>query len=723
MQYSQESMYRIMREKFGFESFLPAQERVVSNLLQGKSTLAVMPTGSGKSLCFQLPALMFEGLCVVVSPMISLMQDQVMQIRDLGIPAKSFHSLMSESERQETLKELHSGALKILYVAPETLLKDWFLKELGTLRIDLIAIDEAHCISMWGHDFRPDYRQLTLLTDRFPQAVVCALTATAIPRVQDDICQCLRIANANKIIQSFDRENLLLIVEPKRDSYNRLLRFLAMHPEESGIVYCMTRKRVDTISDRLISDGFRALPYHAGLEDQERYANQEAFIHDKVQIIVATIAFGMGINKSNVRFVIHMDLPKSLETYYQEIGRAGRDGLPSTCLLFYSIGDLIGLKKIIFGNSDSQQNYITQNHLEAMVSYCESTKCRRTRILEYFGETYQKDNCEMCDNCLRDKGSKIDASREAQIFLSAIYRCKENATADEIIKILRGSTAKKILSAGYDKLSVYGIGKTMSTKDWFALYQALRQQYCLVVKDYNKLKLNDKSWKILKAELPFNMSESLISLLVENDENQESGGLFETLRKLRLRLAEERGLPPYVVFSDRSLREMAARYPCDLEGFKTITGVGEYKAQEYGAQFVAEIASFCQEHGLSYIPVRSNDLPQLKPRLKSKSCLVAEYVQAGHSAQETMLRFGIQLSTILDHLQRFIEQDGYLDAGQMQSFYPIEEQAFSEISTAFRQLGMSTLKPVREYLEERYSYTELRLVRLMLLCQIKSKAP
>jgi ATP-dependent DNA helicase RecQ len=718
MQYSQESVYRVLKEKFGFDSFLPAQERVISNILKGRSTLAVMPTGSGKSLCFQLPALLIEGLCLVVSPMISLMKDQVMQVRDLGIDARMFNSLMSEQERQKTLHELRSKKLKLLYVAPETVLKDWFVAELDQLQIELIVIDEAHCISMWGHDFRPDYRQLTQLVEHFPRAVVIALTATAIPKVQHDICESLGISQQDKILESFDRPNLLLSVEPKRDSYNRLVRFLNLHPGESGIVYCMTRKRVDDISDRLITEGFEALPYHAGLADAERHGNQEAFIRDEVQIMVATIAFGMGINKSNVRFVIHMDLPKSLETYYQEIGRAGRDGLPSTCLLFYSIGDLIGLKKIILNNPDPQRNYITQTHLDAIVRYCESTECRRICILKWFGEDYRKPNCEMCDNCLIDKSAKIDASHEAQIFLSAIYRCQENATADEIIKILRGSKATAILGKRYDQLSVYGIGKQLSARDWFALYQALKQQSCLTVAAFNLLKLNPKSWQILRSEKTFSMSESLISLMVESDETQESGSLFEVLKQLRRRLAEERGIPPYVVFSDRSLREMSRSYPCDLQSFQEIPGVGEHKLSQYGDVFVREIASFCTENGIEPPPSPESRRQQpIKPK-KSKSIQIAEYIKAGHNAQESMLHFGIQLSTVLDHLHRYLEQDGDLDAAAMREFYPISNEAYIEISGAFRLLGLQTLKAVMEHLQEKYSYSELKLVRLMLLCTL-----
>ncbi|MCB5270664.1 MAG: DNA helicase RecQ [Candidatus Cloacimonetes bacterium] len=719
MQYSQEELLGVLRDKFGYESFLPAQEKVIRQILMGESTLAVMPTGSGKSLCFQLPALMLEGLCLVVSPMISLMKDQVMQVRDLGIPAMMYNSMMTQAEQQETLATVVSGELKLLYVAPETLLKDWFLSHLKAVKIELIAIDEAHCISMWGHNFRPEYLQLSQLREHFPQATYFALTATAIPRVQKDICKLLAIPEENMVLESFDRPNLLLIVEPKQDSYNRLIRFLSLHPDESGIVYCMTRKRVDTISNKLIADGFSALPYHAGLGDDERHANQEAFIRDKVQIMVATIAFGMGINKSNVRFVIHMDLPKSLETYYQEIGRAGRDGLPSTCLLFYSISDFYSLKKIIFNSPDPQQNHITQTHLDAIVRYGESKHCRRAQILKWFGEHYAKDNCDMCDICLGDKAEKIDATEPAKMFLSAIFRAQENATADEIIKILRGSEAKAILDAGYDKLSVYGIGKERTTKDWFALFSALKQQGGLVQATYSKLKLTPKSWAIMKGEESFDMSKSLITQMVESDETKGSGLLFEELKNLRRQLADERGFPPYIVFSDRSLREMARAYPCDLQSFRAIPGVGDHKLSEYGEAFVKVIADYCEKYEIEP-PEPSQVLrPEPQKKSQSKSFVVAEYVKEGHNAQEAMLHFGVKLDTIVDHLMIYLEHDGILDYELMQNFYPIAPFAFQEISAAFRQLGLEILRPVRDLLQERYSYSELRLARLLYVCRVK----
>jgi len=438
MKYAETLIYQVLAERFGYSGFLSTQKEIVTGLLEGKSILAVMPTGSGKSLCFQLPALILDGCTLVVSPMISLMKDQVMQMQQLGIAAAMHNSMQSAAEQAKVRSELISGKLKLLYAAPETLLKQSFLELLDTCPPALIAIDEAHCISMWGHDFRPEYRQLHTLRNRWPQTPCFALTATAIPKVRADICKLLAIPTENQIIESFNRPNLLLAVEPKKDSFNRILGFLKSHGNESGIIYCMTRKTVDRITDKLIAEGYNVLPYHAGLTDLERHRNQEAFINDEVPLMVATIAFGMGINKSNIRFIIHLDLPKSPETYYQEIGRAGRDGLPSTCLLLYSFGDVILLRKIIFTSEDMELNRSHERHLDAMINYCEQNGCRRKPLLNWFGEDYGDSNCQMCDNCLAEVAQKSDVTLQAKKFLSAIYRAQQAYPAARIIKILRG---------------------------------------------------------------------------------------------------------------------------------------------------------------------------------------------------------------------------------------------------------------------------------------------
>lgn len=592
MESLKQKISRILADRFGYSEFLNAQERIILKLLSGKSLLAVMPTGSGKSLCYQLPALAVEGYALVVSPMISLMKDQVMQMQDLGIPAAMHNSLQSSEEQALVRISLAKGELKLLYLAPETLFQPYMMSMLRKNLPSLIAIDEAHCISMWGHDFRPEYRELARLRDSFSEVPVVALTATAIPKVQDDICDQLGIDRKNKIVESFDRENLLLMVEPKKNSLKRLIGFLHQRPDQSGIVYCMSRKRTEVIAKRLRKEGFDALPYHAGLTDEERHKNQEDFINDNCSIIVATVAFGMGINKPNVRYVVHLDLPKSLESYYQEIGRAGRDGLHSTCLLFYSLADLRILKRIIQTDNELLQRQ-NEAHLEAMIRYGKSKSCRRIPLLSWFGEKYEKGNCGMCDNCLHKMTEQTDVSTEAQKLLSAIFRAEERYPIGRIIKILRGSRAKEILEAGDDQLSVWGIGKDFSGHSWQSLYEYLKEAGAINTGFPGfRLVLGDSARDILVGKTKVFMPSSQIerSLPTSHEEEDWDEALFKKLSELRRFLAKQKNVPPYVIFSDRSLRAMAQSYPQTDKEFLNIPGVGDFKLREYGETFMQIIA-------------------------------------------------------------------------------------------------------------------------------------
>lgn len=720
MKYSDDLIYQVLREKFGYSSFLPAQQRVIRQILEGQSTLAIMPTGSGKSLCFQLPALILDGLTLVVSPMISLMKDQVMQLDQLGIPARMYNSMITPEEQNMVLKELSQGKIKLLYVAPETLMKEYFLRNLDALKPGLIAIDEAHCISMWGHEFRPEYRQLAALRERFPEAVCFALTATAIPKVRTDICEILQIPLENQVVESFDRPNLLLVVEPKKNSYAKLLQFLKQHHNESGIIYCMTRKNVDNLTGKLQDDGYSVLPYHAGLSDAERHRNQEAFIRDETQIMVATIAFGMGINKSNIRYVVHTDLPKSLETYYQEIGRAGRDGLPSTCLLFYSKGDLILLKKIIFSEENSELNYTIQKHLDAMLDYAEARGCRRKPILKWFGEDYGEQNCQMCDNCLRTETELMDATVQAQKFLSAIYRGQEAHSGDTVIKILRGSKAKEVLDSNADKLSVYGVGKEWPTSQWYSLFQALKHDN-LIREGFPgfRLILNAEAWPILRGEAVFKMPKSLLTVMLEPARDEFDLELFDLLAQLRRAIADERRVPAFVIFSDKVLRDLARYYPQDLAAFTQINGIGAYKAEQFGEQVTRLIKDYCTQRDLK--PVAIPAIEKTKPVKKtiSRTVQIADFIKAGHTLQEAMVEFGIQLGAIVEHLQKYLEADGKLESKVIRSSSTLTPEEFSRIEKRFQELGLAQLAPVYLAFNEEFSYLELRLVRLYLLARIR----
>ena len=451
----------ILKETFGFDTFRPLQSEIVENVLQKKDTLVIMPTGGGKSLCYQIPALIFKGLTVVVSPLISLMKDQVEQLSQLGIKAIVLNSSLSPEEYDRNVELVKTNGVKLLYLAPETLLKENIISLLSSIRIDCLTIDEAHCISEWGHDFRPEYRQIVKVRKKFPDAVCLALTATATPRVQKDITENLEFDSSNEFIASFDRKNLFLQIVPKNDPLSQTLNFLKKFPDQSGIIYCFSRKQVDELAAILEHEGFSVKPYHAGLTSEDRALNQELFIKDDIQIIVATIAFGMGINKPNIRFIVHYDLPKNIESYYQEIGRSGRDGLKAHCLLLFGYGDIQKIKYFM-DQKEEQERRVAQIHLNALISFAETELCRRIPLLNYFGEKYNASTCDMCDNCLAEEKELVDITVPAQMFFSCIIRTGNMFGANHIIDVLRGSQAQKILDFKHHQLSTYGIGKDYS---------------------------------------------------------------------------------------------------------------------------------------------------------------------------------------------------------------------------------------------------------------------
>ena len=587
---------------FGYDQFRPEQRKIIENALADRDLLVIMPTGGGKSLCFQLPALLKPGLMIVISPLIALMQDQVDALQDNGIGATYLNSSLTFSEIQAREKQIFENKIKLLYVAPERLLgdrfQDFFHRLITQIGVSAFAIDEAHCVSEWGHDFRPEYRQLSQLRHQYPQIPIFAFTATATKRVQKDIIDQLKLHKPSIHLTSFNRPNLYYEIIPKeKRSYEQLLKFIKTL-KGSGIIYCMSRKMVDEISDRLQEDGIKALPYHAGMGDENRRINQTQFIRDEVRIIVATVAFGMGINKPDVRFVIHYDLPRNLESYYQESGRAGRDNDPAKCLLFFSFGDLKKIEYIIQQKAPSEQQKSRQQ-LRQIVDYSEGLACRRTIVLRYFGEDFPG-NCGNCDNCCYPKPLE-DWTIEAQKFLSCVARCKERFGMMHIIDVLRGSRKQKIEQYQHHLLSTYGIGKDRTLDEWKQLGVFLIHQGFLdeTTDGYSILKLNAYSWEILRKQR--NVTIAIRAKVKEkmdtrdNPRARDAELLFESLRSLRQRIAKSQGIAPYVVFGDSSLKLMAQSKPTTLEEFAAISGVGRYKLQQYGEQFVKEICTFCQQ--------------------------------------------------------------------------------------------------------------------------------
>jgi len=593
----------VLGDIFGYDEFRPLQREIIGNVLKKRDTLVIMPTGGGKSLCYQIPALIFKGLTIVVSPLISLMKDQVEQLTELGVPAVVLNSSLSNEEYSRNLERVKKNGVKLLYLAPEALLTPGMLSMLSSLQVDCLAIDEAHCISEWGHDFRPEYRQLVRVRSRFPFATCVALTATATPRVQEDIKNNLKFDASNEFIASFNRENLFIQVTPKNNPTSQTIEFLRKYPDQSGIIYCFSRRQVDDLYETLKSRGYSVRPYHAGLSNTKRTQNQELFIRDDVQIIVATIAFGMGINKPNVRFVIHFDLPKNIETYYQEIGRAGRDGLRAHCLLLFSYADIQKIKYFINQKDDHEQQ-VANIHLNSMLQFAETNGCRRIPLLTYFGEDYSTEKCDMCDNCLAGEKKRVDITIPAQKFLSCVKRADEIFGANHIIDVLRGSQSKKVLKFGHTTLSTYGIGKEYSRKQWFHLARQFIQKG-LIVQDtkYGSLKLTEKAYDVLKGrELVFGILEEEHfpdrKEKKKKYEYEHDHVLFEKLRKRRKELADKAGIPPYVIFPDKTLIEMAAFFPRSGESLLHIHGVGSVKYNKYGTIFMNIIDEYCQEHNI-----------------------------------------------------------------------------------------------------------------------------
>jgi ATP-dependent DNA helicase RecQ len=610
----------ILKNVFGYDEFRPFQAEIISNILAKKDVLVVMPTGGGKSLCYQIPALVFEGLTIVISPLISLMKDQVAQLNQCGVAAAVLNSSLSPSEYRKNVRQIKQKKAKLLYLAPEALLKAGMLELLASVPIDCLAIDEAHCISQWGHDFRPEYRQLSKARAHFPKAVCAALTATATPRVRADIKASLQLGGGKEYVASFNRENLFIQFVPKDNPTRQTLRFLEKFKNQSGIIYCHSRRQVESLNEILRDDGLSSAPYHAGLSDLERNRNQEAFIRDDIHIIVATIAFGMGIDKPNVRFVVHYDLPQNIESYYQEIGRAGRDGLKSHCLLLFSYADVQKIKYFIDQKAPAEKR-TAAIHLNALLRFAETEICRRIPLLNYFGEDYAIEKCHMCDNCLAEEKEQVDLTVAAQKFLSCVKRTGEKFGSVHIVDVLRGSKARKVLQFGHQKLSTYGIGEDYSKKQWQQMSrQFLHQGLMAQDMEFGGLKLTGKGWEVLKGRQKVQgrldeegSFEKNVDAPYRADDLDIAQPLFERLRRQRKELADKSGVPPYVIFSDKTLVEMARFFPQSRESLLTIHGVGAVKGRKFGALFLDVIKQYCRENQIEERRKESRHLRQSSP--------------------------------------------------------------------------------------------------------------
>ncbi|OQY31857.1 MAG: hypothetical protein B6I38_05260 [Anaerolineaceae bacterium 4572_5.1] len=664
---------KILQEKFGYPKFRALQEEIIQNVLKKQDSLAVMPTGSGKSLCYQLPATIFDGLTVVVSPLISLMEDQVLELQEWGIPALYLNSTLTYAEYGRAVGRVQKGEIKLLYGAPETLLRPETIALLENSHVESLVIDEAHCISEWGHDFRPEYRQLNTLRRRLPQATTLALTATATRRVRADIKKTLQITDANEFIGSFDRPNLNLSVSDKVAGMAQTRDFLNQHKKQAGIIYCSTRDNVDNLTEQLKSEGFPVLPYHAGMDDQTRRAHQRRFRYEDNLIIVATIAFGMGINKSNVRFIVHYDLPKNVENYYQQIGRAGRDGLPADCLLLFSYSDVRTIRYFISQNAPELRAG-AETRLDALLAFVDALNCRRIPLLDYFGEKYGGGNCKACDNCL-DKGQ---ADRSG----SELATVKENLTAPALL---------------------------------FVSIQFIRLGLLKRTKPHGSLVITDAGREVLKGKEVWGKIAGSFAKAAKQEKGKYDSVLFEKLRILRGKLASEKNVPPYVIFHDRTLVDMASYFPHTEADLRQIYGVGGRKVAEYGKRFLPVIQAYCRENDIKPL---SKQKPRAKKRLSSKTGRQrSEYVwkqfQGGKSIQQIASDMGFRPGTIFRHLQKSHEDGREINVEYLKKSSKLSAKDGQRVIDAFAEHGDGFLSPIFNALNEEISYDEIKLWKMI----------
>jgi ATP-dependent DNA helicase RecQ len=712
-----------LKEVFGYGQFRGTQEAIIQNVIEGHNTFVIMPTGAGKSLCYQLPALVLPGTAIVISPLIALMKNQVDQLNAFGVNAQFLNSTLTKAEMNRVKKDVISGEVKLLYVAPESLTKDETIEFLQKATISFVAIDEAHCISEWGHDFRPEYRRIRGIIDNIGQVPIIALTATATPKVQLDIQKNLQMDDASVFKTSFNRTNLYYEVRPKHNTKKQLIQYVKQRKGLAGIIYCLSRKKVEEIAELLKVNDVRALPYHAGLDPHVRMANQDAFLNEDADVIVATIAFGMGIDKPDVRFVIHYDTPKSIEGYYQETGRGGRDGLDGDCLMFYSYDDIVKLEKF---NKDKPVTERDNSKLllQEMANYADSAVCRRKQLLHYFGETYPTD-CGFCDNCKHPK-ERFEAKDEVAMALKAVVQTEQRFGLDHIGTVLMGMNNAHVESYGHNGLPIYGQGKHKDAQFWHSL---LRQ--CLIfgllekdIESFGVVKITDKGMEFIDNPHSIKLTkdhdyDEEVKEELEQEEVQQAAGhdetLFQMLKDLRKKMAKEKNLPPYVLFQDPSLKEMATTFPLKMDDLAHVGGVGQGKATKFGTPFLALIKKYVDDNDIE----TATDVVVKSAVNKSKiKIYIIQQIDKKMDLEEIASSKGIDMRELMEEIEHICYSgtklnldyyiDGVLDEDRQEEIYDYFMSASTDnIAVALKELGTD------EYTEE-----DLRLMRIKFLSEV-----
>jgi len=707
-----------LKKYFGYDTFRGKQEDVIISLLQGKDCFVIMPTGAGKSLCYQLPAIMMEGTALVISPLIALMKNQVDQMQALGIEAGFLNSSMSRGEYEAVKAKAISQELKLLYVAPESLVKEEFIDFLNQCNISFVAVDEVHCISEWGHDFRPEYRRIRQILSNIPKVPVIALTATATPKVQADIRQNLHMNEADIFVTSFNRTNLYYEIRPKHNPITEIIKYIKQQNGNSGIVYCLSRRKVEEIADLLNVNGIKAVPYHAGLDSHMRTQHQDMFLKEQVQVVVATIAFGMGIDKPDVRFVIHYDVPKSIEGYYQETGRAGRDGLEGNCVLFYDFNDIIKLEKFMKDKPVSERES-GKHLLYEMASFCESGVCRRKQLLHYFGESYDDRKCNnMCDNCRHPK-AKFDGTKASQIALRCVAEIGGKFVINHIVQILKGSKNQQILQYKHEKLETHGQNDGRGEKEWKSIItQLIVNDYLRKdIDDYGTIKLAEKGVEYLKKPYPIELityqepekieRDHQHHPVVSEDFRQYDSILFDKLKKLRKQLAQEKNIPPYIIFQDPSLEDMALKYPITMAEFQNIMGVGSGKAQKFAKPFLDLINTYVEENEI----VRSAEVVvKTAGKNSANKLFIIQHVDRKTPLNEIASLKGLSMDELMHEVDHIIYSGTKLNI----DYYikdMIDEDKQDEIYDYFMEAESDNLDVAQETLGPDFTPEEIQLMR------------